>query len=213
MDKTSFFTEPTPGAPEGVDGIAHALRLFRSKYGVGYSEKAVSAARAAAANGLTVALVVDLRTIGDGLLHRLRYNTPSEDSGSYIDSDGVPVHVDSETYDFEFAVGLGVPEDVRLYAFDASGRHRFADAKKFGNIVFDGSSLVRRGATYRIFLSEDDVDPRWKKLVKSGQLDFFLSPEKQRRAAGSASGLIAGSSAVFLGSAIAGAAVLRFLRR
>ena len=185
MTLSSFYVTPTPGVPEGVNGIIHALRMFHSTYGVTVDSTSIAAIRSAAADGLDLSLIVDLRTFGDGRIHRLRYNVPGKDSGSYIDSDGVSVHVDSEAYDFEFAVSLGIPEDVRVYATSRYGSKSMGSAKRLP-IVVDGSEIVGKGNVYRIFLSQEDVDPTWIEAAMSGRVDFFLDL-KRRKSSGSAS--------------------------
>jgi hypothetical protein len=179
MSSTSFYNAPSPGVPEGVNGIIHALSMLRSAYGVRVDPAAIATVRAAADAGMSLSLIVDLRTFRDGKIYRLRYNVPEEGSGTYVDSDGVSVHVDSEAYDFEFAVGLGFPENVRLYATSRSGARSLPFSQR-NRLIFDGSNIVGRGLAYRIFLSQDDVDPQWIDAVKSRSHDFFLSLPRRR---------------------------------
>lgn len=176
---SSFFSAPRPGVPEGIDGLVHALKMLHSTYGFRSDAASIAMLRRAASLGMDIALIVDLRTVGDGKIHRLRYNAQGGESGSYVDADGVSVHVDSEAYDFEFAIGLGVPESVRVYVTSRSGSKSLGD-KGLPSFVFEGSEIVGKGRVYRVFLSEDDVDESWIDAVSSRRLDFFLSLPKKR---------------------------------
>lgn len=200
-----FSAKPSTSVPEGARGIEHISEEL-SRFGLGFSRDAIAVIRRGIDLGMVASMIVDGVT-PDGRPFRLRYNVPEQPgSGSYRDADGIDVHVDSEAYDFEFAMGLGRPVDARVYLYDPSCRISLkSSGGETSRLAFSGSKPGSRPCRYRIFRDAAEMAhyARWRKAVELGKADLF-DPRYGRKGSGQSPKDIAKAGTILAGAALVG---------